>query len=247
MKNLKEKIKIYGYKKIFNILLLEIKYKLIMQTIKNSYSQKGEDLIIDNLLKNKNHGFYVDIGAYDPHRFSNTKRFYKKGWTGINIEPQTNNYRKFIKDRKKDINLNIGIGDIDSKIDFFKFIPDTLSTFSEKEAAEYQKQGFKLNERVKINMYKLGDVLLKYCPKDKKIDFLSIDTEGFDLEVLKSNNWNQFRPKLICIESTKHTLNEKKQKSTANRLELFLINIDYKKVFDNGLNSIYINVKNGKL
>lgn len=245
MKTFLKKFKIYGFKKFLSYAGAELKNRLTVQLLKGSYSQKGEDLRIDKLLGYKKSGFYIDIGAYDPHRFSNTKRFYKKGWRGMNIEPNPNNYQKFIKYRKADINLNIGIGNVNATLNFYRFIPDTLSTFSEKEANRYIKQGCELKDSIDILVKKLANVLDEYC-KDKKIDFITIDTEGFDMEVLKSNDWNRFRPKLICIESVTHTINGEDNKKEDNH-ELFLEDLGYKKVYDNGLNSIYIDVKNDHL
>jgi len=233
-----EKFKMYGFKKCLAYSLIELKNKIISNFLKNSYSQKGEDLIIDKLLEYKKNGFYVDVGAYDPHRFSNTKRFYKKGWHGINIEPNPDNYQKFVKYRKRDVNLNVGIGNVNATLNLYKFIPNTLSTFSKEEADRYIKQGYKLKNIIGVSVKKLVNVLNEY-PKDKEIDFITIDTEGFDIEVLKSNDWLKFKPKLICIESVKHTIDGKNNKKKDNH-ELFLKNVGYEKAYNNGLNSLYI-------
>lgn len=237
MKTFLEKFKIYGPKKFLSYGGFEMKNKLIMQLLRNSYSQKGEDLIIDRLLGHKKNGFYVDVGAYDPHRFSNTKRFYKKGWRGINIEPNFSGYQKFLKHRKTDINLNIGIGQINSKLKFYKFNPNTLSTFSKEEADNYVEQGYKLKDTIDVCVRKLADVLNQYC-KNKEIDFISIDTEGSDAIVLKSNDWSRFKPKLICIESVVHSIDGKGKKK--NNIALFLKGLGYKKTYDNDLNSFYL-------
>lgn len=233
-----EKLKIYGLKKFTLYFFVEMKMVFINQLILNSYSQKGEDMEIDKLLKYKKNGFYIDVGAHDPYRLSNTFRFYKKGWTGINIEPDINNYKKFLTFRKNDINLNMGIVDINGEMDFYKFIPETLSTFSKEEADKYVKQGYKLVEVKKVKIYKLDLVLDEYC-KNKEIDFMSIDTEGFDMQVLKSNNWTKFKPKIICIESVIHNINKINNEKTDNH-DKFLIELGYKKAFDNKLNSIYV-------
>ncbi|MBU4348434.1 FkbM family methyltransferase [Patescibacteria group bacterium] len=238
MKNIKEKFKIYGYKKFFQYFISEIRNKFVMQLIRKSYSQKGEDLVIDKLLNNKKNGFYVDIGAYDPDRFSNTKRFYKRGWMGINIEPEKNKYRKFVNERKRDINLNIGIGLENSKMTFYEFIPDTLSTFSKQEADKYISQGCILREISTVEIKRLSDILSKYC-ENKKIDFFSIDTEGFDMQVLQSNDWSKFRPEVVCIESISHDINEINNKKEDGH-EKYLIKLGYKKYYNNELNSVYI-------
>lgn len=236
MKHLYQKFKIYGFRRFIFYSLEEIYRKFWMEFLRKSYGQKGEDLVLDKFSGNKRKGFYVDVGANDPHRFSNTKRFYLRGWTGINIEPDVVNWQKLSSQRKRDINLNIGIGESESSLEFYKFFPHTLSTFSKEEADNYVGLGYKLEKIVLVEVKKLEDILAEYCNED--IDFMSIDTEGFDMQVLKSNNWNRFRPKLICIESVSHSMgglyNKKK-----DSLDNFLTNIEYKKVYDNGLNSIY--------
>lgn len=236
MKNILEKIRIYGVKTILLYILIDIKRKFWLQWIHGSYGQQGEDLIIDKLLNNKNQGIYADVGAYDPDRFSNTKRFYLRGWTGINIEPSKLNYKKFLAIRKRDINLNIGIGNTEGNLTYYVFTPNTLSTFSAKEAEKYQKNGYLLNRILKIPVQRLSTVLHKHL-RNKSIDFFTIDTEGFDLDVLKSNDWNKFCPKIICIESSTHEA--KGNSEQIDEIEQYLIKKGYKKIYDNRTNSIY--------
>jgi len=216
--------------------LSETKY-WINCIIKETYSQHGEDKIIDNLLGHKN-GFYIDVGANDPTRFNNTKRFYELGWRGINIEPDLNKFKELKNHRKRDINLNIGIGEKNSKLTFYKFVPDTLSTFSNTEAEKYQKQGYKTSDKVKVQVKKLRDVLKKYC-KNKAIDFISIDTEGYEMQVLKSNDWKKIRPIVVYVESIKHD-KDRLIKTKEVELNLYLKEKGYSCVFDSGLNSLYL-------
>ena len=129
IKKLFQYLKIYSPITLLFYLHLEVKF-LLNRSSGISYSQWGEDIIIDNLLGRKKRGFYIDIGAYDPTRFSNTKRFYLRGWRGINVEPDPVRIKKFHKERPGDINLNIGIADKSRVLNFFKFDPPTLSTFS---------------------------------------------------------------------------------------------------------------------
>ncbi len=234
-----EKLKIYGPKRFFTFAFYEIYNRFFVRYIKKSYSQYGEDLIIDRLLKNKKKGFYVDIGAYDPDRFSNTKRFYLKGWNGINIEPNVVNYNRFIDKRKRDINLNIGIGNTNEKLLFYSFMPDTLSTFAKTEAKLYQSQGFRLLNKTKVPVFKLSDVFQTNL-KDTKIDFMSIDTEGFEMDVLNSNDWGKFKPSIICIEANRD------KASKDNNINQLLEGKGYKEIYCNKVNSIYV-LKQSKL
>lgn len=237
MDNLIQKLKIYGLKTFFRFAVGELKNKFRRQLMRGSYSQEKEDLVLDKLLEGKKNGFYVDIGACDPKRFNNTYFFYKKGWNGINIEPDVNNYKKFLSERKRDTNLNMGISDERKTLVFYKFIPAGISTFSKKDAEEYKRLGYKFINTVKVKADRLENVLLKCC-RNKKIDFFSIDTEGYDLKVLKSNDWKKFRPSLICIESFEHHKSGGEQKEY-DYIEPFLSKVEYVKVFENGLNSVY--------
>lgn len=229
--NLFDKLKIYGPKKFLEYSLGEAKNIIFYRILNGSYSQSHEDLVIDKLLKKTKKGFYIDIGAYDPYRFNNTYRFYKKGWNGVNIEPDSNNYLKFVKKRPKDINLNIGIGAKEGRFIFYRFFPDTLSTFYEKNANKYIKEDFKLVNKIKLPVKKLSYVFSKYCAK-REISFISIDVEGNEIEILKSNNWNKYRPKIICVEAYTPS-SEKKYSKKKSKLERFMESKNYKLVYSN--------------
>lgn len=189
------------------LLLLALKpLKLISEILdgraKISYSQQGEDLEILRFFCRKWGGVYVDIGAYHPTIYSNTKIFYKMGWRGINIEPNTETFKLFQHYRKKDINLNIAIGKANHKLTYYSFNNAAVNTFDEKQADHWSKQkDFIIKEKVDIQVSPLSEILNKYLKKDTKIDFMSIDVEGMDLEVLKTNDW-AFKPKMILIEDS---------------------------------------------
>lgn len=243
LKDLRDRYVTYGFKVFVLYLYLEAQYRFLNCFLKNSYSQMGEDLIIDKFLRYKKKGFYVDVGAGDPTRFSNTKRFYGRGWTGINIEPNPYSYKKLALSRQRDINLNIGIGKILSNLVFYFFLPETLSTFSLKDKERVQSQGYRCINEIKTPVFKLSETLEKYCRQ--KIDFLSIDVEGFEFEVLKSNDWQKFYPELICVETAKHTsplIQDQHRVSREEKMatEKYLADFGYKKCFDNGINSIFI-------
>lgn len=228
MIDLFKKIKIYGLKKSLKYILEELYHMLWMQTFRNSYSQLGEDLVIDRLLFYKDTGIYVDVGAYHPTRLSNTKRFYSRGWRGINIDPNQSLIKKFKEERKRDFNLALGVSKRSYDPIFYEFFPSTLSTFSVREAKKYTNKGFKLVSIKKVSVRPLSFIFEKYC-KGQSVDFLSVDTEGMDLEVLQSNNWKKYSPRVICIE------NHGNKKSIFS----FLTKRGYQLKYDNGLNSIF--------
>lgn len=185
-----------------------------------SYSQEGEDMILRRLFENQKTGFYVDVGAHHPKRFSNTFFFYKKGWSGINIDAMPNSMSLFNKIRPRDINLEIPISDKKQKLKYYMFNEAALNCFS-KELAEKRdgKDNYKIISEKEMETSTLEEILEKHLPYDQEIDFMSIDVEGLDLQVLKSNNWRRFRPKFVLVEilssSIKDIANSKEYKYLA--------------------------------
>jgi len=171
-------------------------YKLI------SYSQEGEDLVLRRFLKDETEpGFYVDIGAHHPERFSNTAYYSKLGWRGINIDADPNLIDQFIASRPNDINLALGVGLDEAAMVFHIFNEKALNTFDENLAAERSKvPHYYVEAKRKVAILPLAKILKDYLPKGQKISFMSVDVEGKDLEVLKSNDWSQYRPDYIITE-----------------------------------------------
>lgn len=169
-----------------------------------SYSQDGEDMILKALFEQKKgyEGFFVDVGAHHPVRFSNTKYFYNKGWKGINIEPTPDAIKAFELFRKRDINLNIGIGPEKGKLTFHCFNEPALNSFSKEvsERIDRESDKYKIIRRLDIDVLPLSEVFDKYLPKGQQIDFISIDVEGLDYQVLLSNDWNKYQPEVILVE-----------------------------------------------
>lgn len=220
-----------------------INYRVINTTFRGSHSQKGEDLLIDALFKHKKKGFYIDIGACHPKRLSNTKFFYDRGWNGINIEPNPQRLPLFMQDRPRDINLNIGIGSVSKEMLFYVFEAASGSTFSKEEAETLVKVGYRLKKKLFVPVMKLSDVMKKHVKGP--IDFMTVDTEGLDMDVLKSNDWEKFRPKLLCIE-TIDFIDLLVLDGTSDRKEViskYLKNCGYREYHSNGLNTIYKDVR----
>jgi len=237
IKAIYEKIDKYGLKRSLLLIRGTLLKKFYYQPFKESFSQYGEDVIIDKLLGKKPQGFYIDVGAFDPNRLSNTKRFYLRGWRGINVEPNPKRIEKFNLLRPEDVNLNIGISDKEGTITAYKFLETASYTFSKEFVARNTAWGFKLEKELNIQVDTLENVLDKHLG-GRQIDFVSIDTEGHDMAVLKSNNWEKYRPTVVCIESL-----STEGGGYGKRQESFLVSKGYKKVYDNGLNSLHIDVR----
>jgi FkbM family methyltransferase len=168
---------------------------------RQSYSQEGEDLILDRIFEGKLNGFYVDVGAHHPQRFSNTYYFYLLGWNGINIDAMPGSMATFNKSRTRDINLEIAISDHQHELTYYGFNETALNSFSQELATEYSKlDNFHIVFEKAIKTYTLAEILDEYLPQNQEIDFLNIDVEGIDYQVLKSNNWSKYRPKIVLVE-----------------------------------------------
>lgn len=237
MKNFRDWIK-----KVLGARIIKlVKYNFPRLSAKISYSQTGEDLLLDSFLGHKKAGFYVDIGAHDHIDLSNSFKFYKRGWTGIQIEPDPKKIEHFKKYRPKTISLNIGVGD-KNVADFFIFETGVLSTFSKEEAKQHEGFGHHIIETVKVNIIPLKEVLEKYA-KNQEIDFMSVDTEGYDLEVLKTNDWDKHRPHFVVVETAEYS-KDKFGKKLNDIYDPFMSKIGYQKVADTFLNTIYRDQKN---
>jgi len=165
------------------------------------FSQEGEDIILQRIFEKKQKGFYIDIGAHHPFRFSNTYIFYKRGWYGINIDATPGSMKLFKKFRKGDVNLEIGIANKESIMKYYAFNEPALNTFDEALAKSRDGVGgYKIVEIVEVKVMPLKKILEEYLPANTEIDFMNIDVEGMDFEVLKSNDWNKYRPKVLLIE-----------------------------------------------
>lgn len=167
------------------------------------YSQAGEDMLLSLYYEGKKHkGFYVDVGAHHPYRFSNTAYFYKRGWRGINIEPTPSLFKAFPRRRRRDINLNVGIGN-GEKLTFYVFNEGALNTFDPEIArsrdGSYDGK-YRIIDRIEVQTRTLADILDKHLPVGTPIDLLTIDVEGMDFDVLKSNDWTRYLPQFILVE-----------------------------------------------
>lgn len=167
-----------------------------------SFSQEGEDLVLGRIFEYQPGGFFVDVGAHHPQRFSNTYKFYKLGWRGINIDATPGSMDVFQQVRPEDINLEIPVSDKPETLDYYVFNEGALNTFSKSMAEERSKvPNYHIEQVVKIQAQTLETILDQHMPKSVVIDFMSVDVEGWDFNVLRSNNWKKYRPKLVLLES----------------------------------------------
>ncbi|MBP9218615.1 MAG: FkbM family methyltransferase [Sterolibacterium sp.] len=170
---------------------------------RRSYSQCGEDLIVRFVFDTLRipAPSYLDIGAHHPHYLNNTFQFYAAGGRGVNIEPDPQLIAGFTEKRPRDVNLNIGIGDSTGILEFFVMNVRTLNTFSSTEARQLEASGkFRIEQVLPIPVRSVNDVLAEHFGRSAP-DFISLDVEGLDLQILRSLDFARWRPKVLCVET----------------------------------------------
>jgi len=200
-----------------------------------SYAQNREDVLLSRLFPRGLTGFYVDVGANDPVANSVTRWFYDQGWHGINIEPAAHPFQRLAEARERDVNLNIGVSDHDDTMTFYEFPPevDAVSTFSATQAAWHEEQGFPPVERT-VEVTTLAQVFERHV--EGTIDFLSVDVEGHERQVLESNDWQRWRPRVVMVEATQPTTTI----PTHDQWEDVLVKAGYLFGAFDGLNRYYV-------
>lgn len=171
------------------------------------FSQFGEDAFLHRYFEGKSggpvsQGFYVDVGAYSPKQHSNTYLFYKLGWRGINIEATPGAIARIRRFRPRDISIEALVSDRESEVDFYWWdMPGATNTPSPFMAAEGTRNLGREPNISRIKSVPLAKLLDKHLPPNQLIDFMSVDVEGHDLEVLQSNNWERYRPEIVLVEN----------------------------------------------
>lgn len=207
---IREKLK-YGSNlyKVYLYYHLYIKEKFYIK--RSTYSQSKEDLFISHYFKNKKKGFYLDIGAYHPTKFSNTQLLYNMGWNGMNIDLNQVSIDCFKIVRKRDINIRAAISNkIVKKKIYGKFFFNPTNSLI---ANHYKKhnENFSRKNISYVKTERINNLI------SRKIDFLNIDIEGLDLKVMKDLNLKKLRPNLICVEM----LNNKEKNEYIKYLKKF--------------------------
>lgn len=204
------------------------------------YSQCGEDIIIKFIFDDLGirQSSYIDIGAYHPKKLSNTQLLYENGSRGINIEPNIELFKKFQKFRKKDINLNIGVAAQKNEMNFYVMSVPTMSTFSKKEATELvAKHNFKIITIKKIKVDTIKNIIDNYWGGTFP-ELLTIDVEGLEEEILRSIDYKNNFPIVVCIETISYSTTGRGIKD--NNFIKFLVNKDYMIFADTYINTILV-------
>ena len=182
---------------LYKIYALYIKHNSFIP--KNFYSIFGEDIFADKFFKKLDKGFYVDVGSYHPFFWSNTYLLFKRKWKGINVDINRLSVELFNIARPNDHNVNAAVSNTKKKTKkcYTKNMINTMTTTDLSSAKTSYLNGYDVRS---IRCLKLNDIIEKSSFKNRKINFLNIDTEKTELDVLKSLNFKKYQPELICVE-----------------------------------------------
>jgi len=182
-----------------------------------SFSQFGEDLVIEELLNQMgiSHGFYVDVGAFDPVIGSNTLLLFKRGWSGVNIDVDERRIERFRRVRPRDWNLACGVSKVAGRKQFARYAYASMTRLivgidHRSVLGDPPLESFEADTRP------LQAILEDSPFRGRPIDFLNIDCEGNELEVLESLDFTAYRPRLLAAEAIDRPAQEK-IKEFANR------------------------------
>lgn len=223
-----------------------------------TYAQNFEDVLLARVFRHKAYGFYIDVGAHDPVDLSVTKYFYDLGWRGINIEPVPSNHKRFLEQRPRDINLNMAAGERSGVLTLHvvrgqtPYVADgtALSTFLDDLAPKSAEvMGGHPVEDIQVDVRTLAEICDASCREP--VDFLKIDVEGWEKQVLQGADFSKIRPAVIIVEATKPDVSFKgfdQLDAIAgwDDWEPLLLKADYRFAYFDGLNRFYVRAEDAK-
>ena len=217
----------------YNIYIRNAKFFL-------NHSQWGEDKKIVKLFDKDKKGIYVDIGCFHPIRQNNTYKFYKLGWRGVNVDLNPLSIDLFNVARPKDINICAAISDRKkTKSLFYDHQLSSLNTISKNHTLFIKKAfGIANLKKKKIKTNTLDSLLIKN--NMKKIDFMNIDIEGHELEVLNSINFKKFDIRVICDEIVDYENYSKKIRINKKKIFKLLKSNNYYLKFKTYINYVFV-------
>jgi FkbM family methyltransferase len=205
-----------------------------------SYAQNFEDVMLARCFRDRADGFYVDVGAWDPTRDSTTRHFYDRGWRGINVEPSPQHFAAFPAARPGDVNLNVALGAAPGSVVLHEFAGTPLSTTRHAFARSFEKLGMACRDVV-VPVTTLGAVCEAHA--GRTIDFLKIDVEGDERDVIAGGAWDVWRPRVVLVEA----LSPYVRVPQWHAWEGILLAHRYAFVYFDGLNRFYVREENAGL
>jgi len=213
--------KIFGKYNFYNLTRNTLNRRFPKHFYFRSYSQWGEDAVLSQFL-HEDKGSYIDIGSGHPIVGNNTFFLYLRGWKGVLIDPIQKNIELSRRYRKRDNCVHKIVTNNPKNLNFWEFNNYGLSTVDSNRAQMLQKQGHVLKNYYEVEPISLENLIDRFFSKNEDLPLLlSIDVEGHELEVLKSNNWGKFHPRTICIEILMDDLTK------ITPIHIYLFNLGY--------------------
>lgn len=221
--------------------MIEKLKRFIRRRYNISFSKSGEDIQLKKIINSNTPGVYVDIGCWHPIKSSNSYFFHLRKWKGLCIDPNPELNILFQKFRATDTFINAGIGNSKDPLKYYMFEESSMNTFSDDFIEKNQLKS-KIKNIMEIPLFSLKEILDKNLKENDRLDFFDIDVEGLDLEVLKTNDWEKYRPKVIMVESDTSI-----KKDINSELAKFLESKDYrfigKSIINGDLGNLFFLVK----
>ncbi len=199
-----------------------------------SYAQNFEDVMLWRALQHVRGGFYIDVGANDPRKDSVTKAFYERGWHGINIEPVASHHADLERERPLDINLRCAVGARGGTIELWECDTPGLATTDAAVVEQHIRAG-RQGAWQRVPVATLAQVCAEHVPRGE-IQFLKIDVEGGEEQVLAGADFGRFRPWVVVVEATRPNSREQKHA----QWEHLLTGAGYRFAYADGLNRFYV-------
>jgi FkbM family methyltransferase len=199
-----------------------------------SYAQNFEDVMLARAFKGQSAGFYVDVGTWHATDDSVTKHFYDLGWSGINIEPVLESFLAIRTARARDININAAVGTSEKPVELYVVNETGLSTSNRNYASSHKKSGFVVAPTI-VPSISLRSICQEHA-RSKTIDFMKIDVEGAEADVIASADWHQYRPRIVVVEATV----PRSPEDAYAEWEPQLTGAAYKHCYSDGLNRWYV-------
>ena len=215
-------------KNIFKYIYFYVQYFKSRIKLKKSYSNWGIDMMADFFFREINKGVFIDIGCHHPMINNNTYPLYKRGWNGINIDIDYSAIDSFNFLRSKDTNIEIAVSDTIGNSDLFFYHNRAAKNTLSKE------KGLEAKQIRSIKTTTLNKIIQESFYKDQKINFLTIDVEGFELNVLRGFDFKKYKPDLVVLELIQGGMTEFFHQNITNiqnsEIYLYMIKQDYKLV-----------------
>ncbi|MCS6794478.1 MAG: FkbM family methyltransferase [Raineya sp.] len=193
---------ILSFLRVLKYLFLSLNRLSFGRSARLSYAFKGEDRLIESILKPRitKTGFYVEVGCNHPTFISNSFLFYRRGWRGICIDANERLIAKYQYQRPKDKAVCAFVSNSLLPVEFVEFTNDVLSSSDKAYIQQCLQQGNRIASKKIMQPRSLTEILdEQQCPKN--FDFLSIDVEEHDYQVLLSLDLERYQPRLIIVEA----------------------------------------------